>query len=297
MSDDINHKRNPYINAEGQREIHKSIIAFVDILGFKELVRNAKTEGKSQELFTDFHEVLSIWFNRIENFHKEIFEMPYIGSKKDRYKIRIFTDCVLIGCPISKSGCNYNFIEGCYEFFDILSTLYLFQSEMVNQGYFVRGAIAVDELYMDDVIIYGNGVTEAYEAESKHAKYPRIILTESAKDMFMEIDKSFTRQGHKNYLNPYLNRDSDGQLFLNYLESIKIGESDYEFVNELEKHKQIVEGNLSRYYGNPHILEKYIWAANYHNYFCNQPPYYNDYKIDLTQYQMQSTQGQHGRLD
>ena len=29
--------------------------------------------------------------------------------------------------------------------------------EMTNNGYFVRGAITVDELYMDDTIIYGNG--------------------------------------------------------------------------------------------------------------------------------------------
>jgi hypothetical protein len=286
MNDDINDKRNPYINEEGQRELHTSIIAFVDILGFKELVRNAKKDGKSQKIFTDFYQVLATWYKRDATFSKEVFEMPPIGGKKDKYKIRIFTDCILIGFPISKRGREYNFIEGCDEFFDILSSLYLFQTEMVNQGYFVRGAIAVDELYIDDVIIYGNGVTEAYEAESKQAKYPRIILTESAEKMFMEIDKSFVDQERNNYLNRYLNRDSDGQLFLNYLESIKIGESDYQFVDELEKHKQMVEANLRTYLDNPNCLEKYVWAANYHNYFCGQPPYYNDHRIDLTQYSM-----------
>ena len=288
MNDDINDKRNPYINEEGQRELHKSIIAFVDILGFRELVRNAKKDGKSQKIFTDFYQVLATWYKRDATFSKEVFEMPAIGGKKDKYKIRIFTDCILIGCPIRKSGRKHDFIEGCDEFLDIFSTLYLLQIEMVNQGYFVRGAIAVDdELYMDDVIIYGNGVTEAYEAESKQAKYPRIILTKSAEKMFMEIDKSFVDQERNNYLNPYLNRDSDGQLFLNYLESIKIGESDYQFVDELEKHKQMVEANLRTYHDNPHCLEKYVWAANYHNYFCGRPPYYNEYRIDLTQYQMQ----------
>jgi len=38
---------------------------------------------------------------------------------------------------------------------------------------------------MDDVIIYGNGAIEAYEAETKQAKYPRIILTKSA-NLFLE---------------------------------------------------------------------------------------------------------------
>jgi hypothetical protein len=281
--DDINDKRNPYISAEGQRELHESIVAFVDIIGFRERVKDAKNKGKSQELFTDFHEVISTWFNDIENLDKRMF----IEGRKDLYKIRIFTDCIVIGCPISTSGYKPIFIEGRNEFDIVLSMLNQLQMNMVNHDYFLRGAIAVDELYMDDVIIYGNGVIEAYEAESKQAKYPRIILIKSAEDKYMEIDKSFVEQKHENDLNRYLYRDSDKQLFLNYLESIKIGESNYQFVDELEKHKQMVEANLKKNYDKPHILEKYVWTANYHNYFCDQPPYYNDYRIDLTQYQMQ----------
>jgi hypothetical protein len=287
MNDDINDRQNPYVNAEGQPELHRSIIAFVDILGFKERVKDAKNKSESQEVFSDFYRVLSTWYGQHVDLLELLSRTTFIGSKKYKYKIRIFTDCILIGCPIRKNVRKHNFIQGCDEFFSILSTLYLFQLDMVNQGYFVRGAIAVDDLYMDDVIIYGNGVTEAYEAESKQAKYPRIILTESAEAMFMKIDKSFTDQECENYLNPYLNRDSDGQLFLNYLESIKSGENDVQFVDELEKHKQMVEKKLSEYQNKSHILEKYIWAANYHNCFCNQPPCYNDYTIDLTQYQMQ----------
>ncbi len=289
MNDDINDRQNPYVNAEGQPELHRSIIAFVDILGFKERVKDAKKKSESQKVFSDFHRVLSTWYEQ----HVDLLELrsrtTFIGSKKYKYKIRIFTDCILIGCPIRKNGRKHNFIEGCDEFLDILSTLYLFQLDMVNQGYFVRGAIAVDELYMDDVIIYGNGVTEAYDAESKQAKYPRIILTKSAEEMFVEINKIFANQKHgcENDLNQYLNRDSDGLLFLNYLESIKIGYSCDQFVESLEKHKQVLEEKLIEYQDKPHILEKYVWAANYHNFFCDQLPDYNDYRIDLTQYQMQ----------
>jgi len=289
MNDDVNSQRNPYINAQGQRELQKSIIAFVDILGFRELVRNAKKAGKSQEVFTDFHQVLSTWFNRIEDMKKDTFKMPFVGGKKDNYTIRIFTDCIAIGCPIKKDGYKYNFIEGCNEFFDILSTLYIFQLEMINLGYFVRGAIAVDELYMDDIIIYGNGISEAYETESKHAKFPRIILTESAKNLFQEIDKAFSNKKIENYLTSYLYKDSDGLLFLNYLESIKIGESNYEFVGELEKHKEMLRKKLSEFRNKPQILEKYVWAAKYHNLFCNQPPFYENCIVDLSQYQMQSS--------
>lgn len=162
-----NDKRNPYINSDAQRELRKSIVAFVDVLGFTNLVRKAKGQGKSQEVFLNFHQVLYSWHNRQEEYYKSKFDMPFLGGKKDGYKIRIFTDCILIGLPIRKSGIGYNFIEGCNEFFDMLSEIYLLQMELVNQGYFVRGSIAVDELYMDEVIIYGIGAIEAYEGEIK----------------------------------------------------------------------------------------------------------------------------------
>jgi hypothetical protein len=71
MNDNTNEKRNPYINSEDQRKICKSIIAFIDILGFKELVRKAKNEEKSQEVFLNFHQAVSVWFNRIDEMHNE----------------------------------------------------------------------------------------------------------------------------------------------------------------------------------------------------------------------------------
>ncbi|HEY8036875.1 MAG TPA: hypothetical protein VIF37_14940 [Methylobacter sp.] len=161
----------------------------------------------------------------------------------------------------------------------------------MSNGFFVRGAIAVDELYMDDVTIYGIGLIDAYEAESKQAKYPRIILTESAEVMFREIDKGFQTQNFDNYtshnyLSRYLNRDCDGLFFLNYLESINI--ADNPFLEVLEQHKTVIEDRLKKYHDESDILEKYVWAANYHNWFCNHDNN-NEYRIDLTQYQMQSS--------
>jgi hypothetical protein len=283
MTNDINSERNPYINTKGQRCLHKSITAFIDILGFRNLVKNAKEENKSQNLFLDFHQVISTWNNHIENLEKIL---PSPKNYKDRYIIRIFTDCILIGCPVREQKPNSNTIEGCDEFDDVLSLLSLFQLEMINKGYFVRGAIAVDELYMDDIIIYGNSVIEAYEAETKKAKYPRIVLTKSAEMMLMEINKGFVDKNYGNYLSKFFYRDSDGQIFINYLESIKIGEDNHQFVDELEKHKNMIESKLIEYRSDSHYLEKYVWSANYHNIFCIDD--FEDYRINLSQYQMQT---------
>ena len=286
MTNDSATKRNPYINGEGEPELCQSITAFVDILGFKYLVKNARKEKNSQALFMDFHRVLSTWFNREEDFWSCMNEMSIIGSQKDSFKIRIFTDCILIGCPIREKPHPW-FSEGLKELNDVLILLEMFQMEMTSNGYFVRGAITVDELYMDDKIIYGNGVIEAYEAESKKAKYPRIILTKSVEEMLTEIDKGFADQNFPNYITKFLYKDFDGLIFINYLKFIN--SRDVPFVNELEKHKNKIIENLNKHNNEPHILEKYLWTANYHNNFCEHG--YDKYSIDLAQYQMQPVVG------
>ncbi|MNO01774.1 hypothetical protein D3C81_2220110 [compost metagenome] len=41
-------------------------------------------------------------------------------------------------------------------------------------------------------------------------------------------------------------------------------------MEELRQHKVIVEKNLEAYKNNAHLLSKYQWTAEYHNYFIEQ---------------------------
>jgi len=277
-------KLNPYLNTEGQGELRNSVVAYLDVLGFKELVRDAKKDGKSQQLFKEFQDTLneaSSWLiDPAEGFNK-LFSGASIKVER---KFRVFTDCILIGAPIGDSFHHGTLIKGLDAFSTVFETLYLIQLQLVNRGFFVRGGITVDELYMDERTIYGIGLIDAYEAESKQAKYPRIILTKSAETMFVEIDKDFQSQNYDNYLKRHLYRDSDGLLFFNYLDAINLDE--YPLLDELEKHKKVIENNLQKHYDKPDILEIYLWVAKYHNLFCNLDSN-DEYRIDLVRYQMQ----------
>jgi hypothetical protein len=80
-------------------------------------------------------------------------------------------------------------------------------------------------------------------------------------------------------------RDTDGQWFLNYLETTLFGvEEQLEgpLYHELERHKQRVGTRLREFRSEPRIWSKYAWVANYHNFFCDQyPEHFDDsHKVD-----------------
>jgi hypothetical protein len=51
----------------------------------------------------------------------------------------------------------------------------------------------------------------------------------------------------------------------------------------LEDHRNIVSKKLNDDANPPDIRDKYVWVADYHNYFCGEHSYYfgDEYKIDV----------------
>lgn len=282
-------ERNPFHEPNSEPILQKAIVAFIDVLGFKELVKDAKDNNESQELFEKFYETLkNSWLSHLDNWREELYSYPFIGGNQDSYKFRIFTDCVLIGCPIkkyesrdnqeAKSRDDYGQAE---KFFNIFNDLALFQSQLIENNFFIRGAVTIGELYMDDDIIYGYAGIEAYEAEAKNAIYPRIILTESAinfyDDLIINMDDKYRKKILEDIKNKWLFIGDDKKVSINYLESIHVG--DHPYLESLERHKNNIEKNIKKNVSDKKILAKYLWSAYCHNQFCDNHSYYT-YKVD-----------------
>ncbi|HEY8036876.1 MAG TPA: hypothetical protein VIF37_14945 [Methylobacter sp.] len=126
----MNDKLNPYVNEEGQGELRNSVVAFIDILGFKEHVRDAKNNGTSQELLAKFQDAIkTALFYLKDHFSEDFYNLSNGSSNiKDSHKFRVFTDCILIGCPIRDTGHPITFIKGSYEFFTVLHILFMYFS-------------------------------------------------------------------------------------------------------------------------------------------------------------------------
>ena len=265
--------RNPYIRDGCPPKLRRSVFAFVDILGYKDLVKRTKERADQEALLLRLHNALSSSRDWLDGGN-----LPEVVQKfgdKDHFALKAFTDNIAVGWPI---GIRQGDGEG--ELISALDDLATFQLTMVQAGFFVRGAVAVGDIYVDEIAVYGDALMEAYSGESKLAGDPRIVLTESANDLLrVFLGSSPGRQGSQRSRGVW--QDNDGQWFINYLDTTLIAESEGgPFFSELEQHKRSVQSKLDDYRQNPAIFAKCAWTAGYHNDFCDFHGFEHQHKVD-----------------
>jgi hypothetical protein len=252
-------QQGPYYSSQGIAETKKSVVAFIDIMGFTEAMKRAHEENKSNELLNRLRSALDLSYTYLQH--------P-LGPERQVWALKAFTDNIVIGYPIQR--------DGEPELGHILDMLSFFQLEMIRAGFFIRGGIAIGDLYMDDSLVFGQGLLNAYDAETRLARDPRVILDSSAVQ-YVELHLSY--YGSVEWSPQYrrLMRDADGQVFLNYLDGILIAaEEDGPYEEILLEHKVIVEQRLQEFGDNPRVWSKYSWAGNYHNFFCELYECFNE---------------------
>lgn len=269
---------NPYLVHNGTPTLRKSIVAFVDMLGYKDTVIAAKMQGTSAQLLAKLHKTLRLAFLHLNDRYDDgtpVLEMP--PTVEEPYAIRAFTDNVVIGYPVHD--------DAEFEFGLIFSQLARFQLEMSSKGFFMRGAISFGDLYMDDITVFGDGLVDAFEGESKYARDPRIILTESAKRL-VKYHLTYYADPKESPQAAEVYKDADDRYFLNYLESTGNGENFSE--SAIMEHKCAVEKKLKEFRDRPEIWAKYAWVASYHNFFCQQYRCFAPrHRIDPSEFTMQ----------
>lgn len=258
--------QNPYRDESGGARIRRSVVAFIDILGYQEKVKKAVREGEEELLLKNLRSAFDETYQHIKDEAKD---------NRPDWLVKGFTDNIIIGYPVRHDA----EVEMGY----MISNLCTFQLMMTLRGFFIRGGIAIGNLYMDDEIVFGEGLIEAFEIEQNKARDPRIILSCSAIEYLKHHLKYYSsiEQAPQYY---HLLKDRDGQFFINYLYPIIEFEYD-NFIGEEEilRHKQIVESRLMEHITEPPIWSKYFWVANYHNWFCDHSRHFEEkHKIDLS---------------
>ncbi|QCJ44690.1 hypothetical protein FAY30_23940 [Bacillus sp. S3] len=232
----------------------RSAVCFTDILGFSQMVLDANQNGTGDQLLQHLHKILTQQYNNLKPGE------DYVGIFK------AFTDNIVIGLPIYEDGESQ--LGGI--FLDFAS----FQLELTLNGFFIRGGIAIGDYYGDDEFAYGPSLIEAHYLEDKLAKFPRIILSENTVHMVKEHIKNYAEPYWAPQSRDILQDCTNQKWFINYLEAVMFdvhATGDYQVaIHQLHKHKKEIETNLIKYNGNTKVHPKYVWAAEYHNYFCSE---------------------------
>lgn len=135
----------------------KRLIAYFDILGYKEMVRSE-----------DFNENLLI--SRIKYLTEIVYDTKVMTTKWTKWRAYFFSDNYAIVVKYTEDG----FVRELENLMYILRTI---QCEFISlYGIMIRGAITHGTIFSGKKFIYGDGLIKAYEIENSVAIYPRIII-------------------------------------------------------------------------------------------------------------------------
>lgn len=227
----------------------RSIFTFIDILGFREIAQKGKPE-----------EIKAL----LENLQREAQPDDKVADELEM-SFLTFSDSTVRVVPLdSKSNKKY---PGGILWQELLSVVFL-QSRMVRSRCFIRGGLTIDDIYIDDGMVFGPAIIKAYTLESEFAVYPRIVVDPAVFQLFEKepLLKHHDTETEWEYLQKVIRRDSDGLYFVDYISGIlsEFDEEGMEF-DFLSAHKDIVLESAAAFKGLNKIAAKYLWLANYHN--------------------------------
>jgi hypothetical protein len=250
---------NPYNSFLDIPKVRNSIVAFLDILGFQEMMNN------------DHEGIILPKIYKTLRFAESIVTPGNI-DQIEAWSIKLFKDSIVYGQPIES--------DGELELTNAFFRLAVYQLQMVMVGFFIRGGLGIGPHYMDDEIVYGPTLIEIYTLECQQAVEPRIILSKSAWELVQNYLAS-NKKPAQSLQNFFVLQDTDNTYFLNYLAASVVNYGDNNIAPKLISiHKKQVTEKLKQFKNNPKVWSKYFWVANYHNNFCGLYPTLNTYKID-----------------
>lgn len=158
-------------------EYNNYYVAFIDILGFKELIYK-KTSYEMCNIFNTFLnkvEKIKLFNSKTLKFEAE--DIPtnkikkYVMSDTIVYYIEEKEKNSLLALVICCSGLLTNLIE--------------------KERIFVRGSIVCGNMYCKNDVIFGPALSKAYTLEKEIAVYPRIIINKQL------IENELSKMGNK----------------------------------------------------------------------------------------------------
>jgi hypothetical protein len=239
---------------DGVRNYQERYCAFVDILGFRQLIERLNDDVGQFDALRNL-------LMRVHGTHSG----TLADKKASDFRAQSISDAVAISTAPTQEGLA-----------DVFEALQLLSVDLLVAGYFVRGAVVRASLYHDDRMVFGNALVRAYSFESEVARYPRIIVAREVREDIIR----FSAKPNNVISRPKidcLRQSSDGPMYLNVLEPVvslfKKKEHPYEKLSAAEEARyrsylSIRDRIQERYeesMDTPRHFEKVRWFARYWN--------------------------------
>jgi len=220
------------------------VIAFIDLLGSKSKIMNDNDH---------------VFFNQIRHLYTNV-ASKFDGFDGGHIKMRIYSDNILFARRISDDEenkiLNLHQMTCIVAMFQLLSTL---------NRCMVKGGIVFGEFYIDDIMVWGKGLVDAYSLESdKGHVFPTILLGGDAEKIALKSQERFQM----------VCATDSGKLFVDYLQFKDNAIS--EDVSVLALHRNAISEMFSCVKSDrlhckktsDSILAKLNWLQDYHNKTC-----------------------------
>ena len=233
-------------------EYSERYCAFVDILGFRQLVESLRDGGAH--------------FHALRDLLRKIHSKP--AAKEGEKAPELLTQSISDAVAISTAP-NARDLDALF------GALRHLAIDLLCQGYFIRGAVVKGPLYHDDDMVFGEALVRAYHFESNIARFPRIVIAKEVRDDIIRYKAEKTPIASLSI--ERLRQSEDGPMYLHVLEPIiaLINKSQKVAVRltkqeELDYHRYLAIRNLiqDRYedsMDNPDHFQKVQWFAKYWN--------------------------------
>ncbi len=210
-------------------------VAHLDILGFKDMIKNKSCE--------EIYKIMKYAEERLipdKGYSDESVNV----FREVKYKIMSDSIVVYIKPEVEDS------------FYLLLLTCQALQIALLNQEepILLRGGITKGSLFVDNDIVFGEGLTNAYLIENNVAVYPRIVFNRAILIKGKETIKNINEES---LAKTYFTDDEDEFCIINFLAIDYFKKSDYgvKYINNILK---TCNNNIDNIM-DLNIRKKYLW--------------------------------------
>ena len=235
---------------ENDELMEERFVAFIDILGFKEIIRGIEERNSKDDMI--FRKIRSV----LNFMDEETYEPNYstdlpvyeetegglIERELGDPRLTYISDCIIISAQPTMDG-----------FKGLSRKIHKITADLASDGIFCRGAITKGKLFHKGRMIFGSSYIRAFTLEEELAVFPRVIIDPEIINFFS------LKEGQMPLAPAFYGLDIDGFYYQRYwtwfLYPPHVGAYD-SYLYRVRGH---IDENLDKFKDSPRVLEKYEW--------------------------------------